>query len=52
MIGGGVEARNAHLALIELAATTCRPDRPYCSKCPLSDSCRRFGVSDEHPSLF
>lgn len=52
MIGGGEDARAAHLGMIELAAGVCRPQRPLCGRCPLVDSCRRLGVSDDGPALF
>lgn len=39
MIAGGSSARAAHLALIELANTLCRPSAPLCFECPLSDLC-------------
>ena len=39
MIGGGTEARPAHLGLIELAAAVCRPVDPKCGSCPLADTC-------------
>lgn len=39
MIGYGDSARCAHLALIELAATVCRPESRSCDLCPLADSC-------------
>lgn len=38
MIGGGATARTAHIALIELAATVCKPV-PVCGSCPLSEHC-------------
>lgn len=38
-VGFGPEARAAHLGLIELAASVCRPDRPLCTDCPLEDLC-------------
>lgn len=38
MVGGGLSARAAHRALIEIAATVCRPE-PLCERCPLSQSC-------------
>jgi DNA (cytosine-5)-methyltransferase 1 len=38
MIGGGGTARSAHIALIELAATVCKP-APVCGECPLSRHC-------------
>jgi len=40
MIGGGGTARAAHLALIELANTLCRPSDPACFDCPLSQMCQ------------
>jgi len=39
MIGYGDEARSAHLGLIELAASLCRPVDPLCMDCPLRDVC-------------
>jgi DNA (cytosine-5)-methyltransferase 1 len=39
MIGYGDCARDAHLALIELAATVCRPEGWACTACPLSPAC-------------
>lgn len=38
MIGGGVTARSAHRALIDIAAGICRP-APACNRCPLSSTC-------------
>ena len=52
LIGGGKDARPAHLALIEIAASRCRPERPLCGQCPLADSCPRFGVDDPDTELF
>lgn len=40
MISGGNSARAAHLALIELANTLCRPTEPVCFECPLSQMCQ------------
>ena len=40
LIGGGKSARTAHLALIELANTLCRPTEPLCLECPLSQVCQ------------
>ena len=51
MIGGGTASRQAHLALIEVAASRCRPERPLCSQCPLSPGCRRYGVDDPDTEL-
>jgi DNA (cytosine-5)-methyltransferase 1 len=39
MIGYGGMARDAHLALIELAASTCRPESRSCKVCPLATAC-------------
>lgn len=39
MIGYGSEARDAHLGLVELAASLCRPDAMACERCPLEEMC-------------
>jgi DNA (cytosine-5)-methyltransferase 1 len=45
MVGGsvfdedGTDTRFAQAALIELAHSVCRPQRPQCDVCPLSDQC-------------
>ena len=39
MIGYGPNARDAQLALIELATAICRPEAPACSSCPLANTC-------------
>src|SRR5262249_23933592 len=39
MIGIDSDARNAHLGLIELANTLCRPAEPLCGSCPLVKKC-------------
>jgi DNA (cytosine-5)-methyltransferase 1 len=39
MIGYGPNARDAQLALIELATAICRPEAPACSSCPLAKTC-------------
>ena len=39
MIGYGDTARDAHLGLIELAATICRPEARVCDVCPLAATC-------------
>jgi DNA (cytosine-5)-methyltransferase 1 len=44
MVGFGANARDAHLGLIELANSLCRPENPLCSQCPLSAHCARDGV--------
>ncbi len=40
MIGDDSDARRAHLGLIELANTLCRPVEPLCDACPLQKVCR------------
>ncbi len=44
MVGFGPEARHAHLGLIELANSLCRPEQPACVECPLSAHCARDGI--------
>ena len=44
MIGEDTDARRAHLGLIELANTLCRPVEPLCTACPLQKICR--GAAD------
>jgi DNA (cytosine-5)-methyltransferase 1 len=39
MIGVDETSNHAHLALIELAGSLCRPADPLCSDCPLNRSC-------------
>jgi DNA (cytosine-5)-methyltransferase 1 len=39
MIGIDTDARRAHLGLIELANTLCRPVEPVCHVCPLMKKC-------------
>jgi len=39
MIGYGDKARDAHLALIEIAASICRPESRSCHVCPLAATC-------------
>jgi DNA (cytosine-5)-methyltransferase 1 len=39
MIGYGDTARDAHLGLIELAASVCRPEVLACDVCPLAETC-------------
>ncbi len=40
MIGDGSNARDAHLGLVELAASLCRPIAPLCTECPLAEICQ------------
>lgn len=47
MLGMGVDSRQAHLALIEVAQANCRIKNPVCSGCPLYDSCDRFAVDQD-----
>ncbi|ORB66668.1 DNA cytosine methyltransferase [Mycolicibacterium tusciae] len=46
MIGFGPISREAHLALIEIANSICRPEIPLCDQCPLVKHCARDGLSD------
>jgi DNA (cytosine-5)-methyltransferase 1 len=39
MVGGATNFRQAHLGLIELANSLCRPVEPLCYECPVSDWC-------------
>jgi DNA (cytosine-5)-methyltransferase 1 len=39
MVGGATNFRRAHLGLIELANSLCRPVDPLCYLCPISDWC-------------
>jgi DNA (cytosine-5)-methyltransferase 1 len=39
MIGDSDTARSAHLALIEIANSVCRPTSPLCVECPLAETC-------------
>ena len=39
LIGGDANARDAHLGLVELAATVCVPGPPRCADCPLRSWC-------------
>jgi DNA (cytosine-5)-methyltransferase 1 len=47
MVGDGSDARDAHLALIELAAGLCRPAEPLCIECPLAESCHSSQVDTQ-----
>lgn len=44
MIGYGETARDAHLGLIELAASICRPEATGCHVCPLAETCVTFAT--------
>jgi DNA (cytosine-5)-methyltransferase 1 len=39
MIGYGSDARTAHIALMELSNSLCRPVDPLCGRCPLARLC-------------
>ena len=39
LIGGGGDARDAQLGVVEVAAAVCRPVEPLCEICPLSAWC-------------
>ncbi|OHV31173.1 DNA (cytosine-5-)-methyltransferase [Parafrankia colletiae] len=41
LIGGPGTAREAHLALVALASSMCRPNAPRCTECPLTTTCQR-----------
>ncbi|MGY1771941.1 DNA (cytosine-5-)-methyltransferase [Blastococcus sp. SYSU D00813] len=51
LIGGGEDARLAHLGLIELAATVCRPTEPLCDVCPLQDVCVSSRAEERRASM-
>lgn len=44
MIGYGESARDAHLGLIELAASVCRPEGQVCGMCPLVAICASSSI--------
>ncbi|MEU9824128.1 DNA cytosine methyltransferase [Micromonospora chersina] len=50
MIGIDTDARRAHLGLIELANTLCRPVEPACHVCPLLKKCA--GARTQSQQLF
>ena len=47
MVGFGRQSRSAHLALIEISDTICRPSGPDCTRCPIAEWC----VSSESDNL-
>jgi DNA (cytosine-5)-methyltransferase 1 len=51
MIGIGSDARRAHLGLIELAASVCRPAEPACVNCPLSHLCHGSQAGTQRDAL-
>lgn len=53
MIGVDPVSDGAHLALMELANSYCRPTAPVCSECPLQADCTTAGgISDQQNRLF
>lgn len=44
MIGDDTTARRAHLGLIEVATSICRPTEPACPRCPLNATCSEAAV--------
>lgn len=53
MIGFGEYSRAAHLGLIELANSWCRPASPECPECPLRTHCAQGKkVSESIPTLY
>jgi DNA (cytosine-5)-methyltransferase 1 len=53
MIGYGSDARTAHVALMELSNSLCRPVDPLCGRCPLAGLCvegrKRLAVAEQSP---
>jgi DNA (cytosine-5)-methyltransferase 1 len=47
MIGIDTDARSAHLGLIDLANTLCRPQEPACHACPLAKKCVEARLQSE-----
>jgi len=45
MIGYGVQSRQAHLALIELASDICEPTEPDCPSCPINRTCKTASLT-------
>jgi DNA (cytosine-5)-methyltransferase 1 len=51
MIGGEDHSHEAHLGLIELAASTCTPNAPDCGNCPLAFACHHAATNGYQLSL-
>jgi DNA (cytosine-5)-methyltransferase 1 len=51
LIGGGSNARAAHLALIEVAGSICRPAEPLCDLCPLQKVCVSSKADERRASM-
>lgn len=45
-IGYGIHSRNAHLALIEISNSVCRPMEPSCADCPAAAFCRTRNLTE------
>lgn len=47
----GIEPRNFNQALMELGATVCLPQKPFCLLCPIQEDCKAFHLSaiDAYP---
>lgn len=53
MIGFGTYSRAAHLGLIELASSWCRPLNPECLECPLRSHCPEgLSIMESNPMLY
>jgi DNA (cytosine-5)-methyltransferase 1 len=51
LIGYGANARSAHLGLLELAASLCRPVEPLCTDCPLQNLCVSSRADEQRQQL-
>lgn len=51
LVGGGATARHAHLGLVELAASVCRPTDPLCDVCPLQKVCVSSRAEERRSSM-
>jgi DNA (cytosine-5)-methyltransferase 1 len=51
LVGGGASARAAHLGLVEVAASVCRPADPLCDVCPLQDVCVSSRAEERRASM-
>lgn len=53
MVGFGTYSRDAHLGLIELANSRCRPVEPQCPECPLKANCAQGRkILESSPTLY
>lgn len=51
LVGGGATAREAHLGLVEVAASVCRPADPLCDVCPLQNLCVSSRADERRSSM-